>query len=209
MTGYRPFQVEGYGAKVRPATAATLRQALDRAMRWLDGHPGIDRVVLRYGSPDMRMHVCTLVPDYVARTVRVDDSGTRRPTLATDVAAVQDDLEAGGADEHEGLLYVEGMVVAQRVPVAFDHAWCVRAEAEDQVIDPTLPDGMGVAYLGVALTDGYRCAQQARRGVDAVITGGGINLADNTEVLRDGLPGDAWGSVGRPLPASVPLGERA
>ncbi|YCK38259.1 hypothetical protein ACNF49_30675 [Actinomadura sp. ATCC 39365] len=113
------------------------------------------------------------------------------------------------ADEHEGLLYVEGMVVAQRVPVAFDHAWCVRAEADDQVIDPTLPDGMGVAYLGVALTDGYRCAQQARRGVDAVITGVGINLADNTEVLRDGLPGDAWVSVGRPLPASVHLGEGA
>ncbi|MFF4197902.1 hypothetical protein [Nonomuraea sp. NPDC001831] len=44
---------------------------------------------------------------------------------------------------------------------------------------------------------------------EAVLTGGGINLADNTEVLRDGLPVDALVSVGRPLPTSVPLGEGA
>ncbi|MFI7423705.1 hypothetical protein [Nonomuraea sp. NPDC049684] len=36
-----------------------------------------------------------------------------------------------------------------------------------------------------------------------IVTGGGINLADNTEVLCDGLPGDASVSVGRPLPAPV------
>ncbi|MFB4273452.1 hypothetical protein [Nonomuraea sp. GTA35] len=94
------------------------------------------------------------------------------------------------ADEHADLLYVEGMVVADGVPFAFDHAWCVSA-ASDRVIDSILPDGAGLAYLGIALTDDYRREQQALRGVDAVITDGGINLADNADSLRGGLPGHA------------------
>ncbi|MFD0480386.1 hypothetical protein ACFQ0B_78890 [Nonomuraea thailandensis] len=106
------------------------------------------------------------------------------------------------ADEHADLLYVEGMVVADGVPFAFDHAWCVSA-ASDRVIESTLPDGAGLVYLGIALTDGYRREQQALRGVDAVITGGGINLADNVDALRVGLPGHAWRPIGRPLPSTT------
>ncbi|MGP3937285.1 hypothetical protein [Nonomuraea sp. KM88] len=61
-------------------------------------------------------------------------------------------------DEHAGLLSVEGMVITEDLPFAFDHAWCSTA-ASDHVIDPTLPDGIGLGYLGIALTDGYRRAQ--------------------------------------------------
>ncbi|GAA1613643.1 hypothetical protein GCM10009733_007200 [Nonomuraea maheshkhaliensis] len=106
------------------------------------------------------------------------------------------------ADEHADLLYVEGMVLADGVPFAFDHAWCVSAES-DHVIDSTLPDGAGLAYLGIALTDDYRREQQALRGLDAVITGGGINLADNADALREGPSGHAWRPIGRPLPRTT------
>jgi hypothetical protein len=105
-------------------------------------------------------------------------------------------LACGGVQAFKGgfadgfALYVEGMVMAEGVPFAFDHAWCIIA-ASDRVIESTLPDGMGLAYLGIALTDHYRRAQQSRRGLDAVITGGGINLADNADALRGGLPDDA------------------
>ncbi|MEV4582813.1 hypothetical protein AB0K16_57335 [Nonomuraea jabiensis] len=51
---------------------------------------------------------------------------------------------------------------------------------------------MGLAYLGIALADHYRRAQQSRGGLDAAITASGINLADNADALRDGLPDDAW-----------------
>lgn len=105
------------------------------------------------------------------------------------------------ADEHPDLLYAEGMVLADGLPFAFDHAWCVSA-ASDHVIDSTLPDGAGLAYLGIVLTDDYRREQQALRGVDAVITGGGINLADNADALREGLPDYAWLPVGGRCPPS-------
>uniref|UniRef100_UPI003F49A9D7 hypothetical protein n=1 Tax=Nonomuraea sp. CA-252377 TaxID=3240003 RepID=UPI003F49A9D7 len=112
------------------------------------------------------------------------------------------------ADAHADLLYVEGMVLADGVPFAFDHAWCVRA-ASDRVIESTLPDGAGLAYLGITLTDDYRHEQQALRGVDAVITGGGINLADNADALRGGLPSHAWLPVGRPLPSTTETSARS
>ncbi|MGP4104843.1 hypothetical protein [Nonomuraea sp. KM90] len=109
---------------------------------------------------------------------------------------------------HAEPLYVEGMVLADGVPFAVGNAWCVSA-ASDRVIDSTLPDGAGLAYLGIALTDDYRRSQQALRGVDAVITGGGINLADNADALRGGLPSLAWLHVGRPLPATTEAPSRS
>ncbi|MGP4105245.1 hypothetical protein [Nonomuraea sp. KM90] len=112
------------------------------------------------------------------------------------------------ADEHADLLYVEGMVLADGVPFAFDHAWCVRA-ASDHVIESTLPDGPAWPTSAIALTDDYRREQQALRGVNAVITGGGINLADNADALRGGLPSHAWLPVGRPLPSTTETSARS
>ncbi|WP_433444825.1 hypothetical protein [Nonomuraea sp. CA-141351] len=69
-----------------------LPEALARALRRLDAHPEIVRIVLRCGPPDVHVHMCTLVPDHARRTLRVDYSGTRRRALAADVAAM---LRAG------------------------------------------------------------------------------------------------------------------
>jgi hypothetical protein len=48
------------------------------------------------------------------------------------------------ADDHQDLHYAEGIVAADGVPFAFDHAWCVSA-ASDRVVEPTLPDGMSLS----------------------------------------------------------------
>ncbi|MGV9779745.1 hypothetical protein [Streptosporangium sp. NPDC003464] len=68
------------------------------------------------------------------------------------------------------------------------------------MIDPTLPDGRTLAYLGVPLSGAYRRQQQARRGGAAVFTIDPGGWQDNATALRDGVPATAILPVGRPLP---------
>jgi hypothetical protein len=96
------------------------------------------------------------------------------------------------------------MVLADGVPFAFDHAWCVNA-ASEHVIQSALPGRVGLACLGIALTDDYRRGEQARRGVDAVTPAAASISPTNTDALRGGLPSHARLSVG--TPASSTLGQ--
>ncbi|MBB2749210.1 UNVERIFIED_ORG: hypothetical protein FHR35_009123 [Microbispora rosea subsp. rosea] len=107
--------------------------------------------------------------------------------------------------EQHGLIYVEGMALTPHEPLGFDHAWCI-AEADGRVVDPTLPDGYVLAYVGVPLTPEYRRAQQAMRGCDAILTSGRTTWTDNATALREGLPVDAMPVAGRPIPAPRLLG---
>ncbi|WP_433358745.1 hypothetical protein [Streptosporangium sp. CA-115845] len=104
------------------------------------------------------------------------------------------------ADRHD-LVYVEGVVLTSGLPFAFDHAWCAgSSRRSDLVIDPTLPDGHALAYLGVPLTTAYRRTQHADRGDDAILTNGRLVISDNTVALRDGLPAATTLQLGRLLP---------
>ncbi|MFB7379804.1 hypothetical protein [Kitasatospora purpeofusca] len=108
--------------------------------------------------------------------------------------------------ESTGAVYVEGFVLVPDLaqwPV-FEHAWCLR---EGAVADPSLPDGSAVLYFGIPLADGYRRAEQARRGTHAVLTTDPQQPWSlmNDEALRRGLPeaavlsgfGVPWGGPGR------------
>jgi len=54
------------------------------------------------------------------------------------------------------LRYVEGYA-AGIIPV--EHGWCV--DVDDRVVDPTWPDGVGVAYLGIVVD--LEVVRRARR----------------------------------------------
>ncbi|GGL55306.1 hypothetical protein [Planomonospora parontospora] len=107
------------------------------------------------------------------------------------------------AETHETLIYVEGMALTGSEPLGFDHAWCV--DADGRVVDSTLPDGYGRAYVGVPLTDAYRRSQQAARATDAVLTVDRVGWSDNAAVLQHGLPAAAICDLGQRLPR--PAGE--
>ena len=84
-----------------------------------------------------------------------------------------------------GYTYVEGLALTLD-GMPFDHAWC--ADGDDIIaIDPSIPSGFVVAYLGVGIADNYRRAEQTRRGTHAVITTDTGGFTDNTEALRHGL----------------------
>ncbi|MFE6746030.1 hypothetical protein ACFVGM_09275 [Kitasatospora purpeofusca] len=57
------------------------------------------------------------------------------------------------AREQQGLMYAEGitMIAAGKGFVPVDHGWCTASGG--RVADPTLDDGVGVAYFGITLTN--------------------------------------------------------
>ena len=87
--------------------------------------------------------------------------------------------------------------MVDRAPFAFDHAWCTGADA--YAIDPSLPDGTAVAYLGLPFATACRQAQQAVRGTYAVLTVDTYGIFANDAALRDGLPPDALADLGLSL----------
>jgi hypothetical protein len=96
------------------------------------------------------------------------------------------------------LTYVEGVVLTQQLPFGFDHAWT--AAGDGRAVDPSLPDRMAVAYIGVPVTPVFRKAQQAARNVDAVFAQAPGGWTENDEVLRTGVPAEALVDTGGPLP---------
>jgi hypothetical protein len=91
--------------------------------------------------------------------------------------------------EATGAIYVEGYVLTRNIPHGFEHAWC--ATQAGAAIDPSIPDGGALAYLGVAVAPDYQRAQQVRRGTTAVFTCDGIFCEYNEVALSRGVPADA------------------
>ncbi|XVU24243.1 hypothetical protein ACQPZJ_44605 [Actinoplanes sp. CA-054009] len=92
-----------------------------------------------------------------------------------------------------GLTYAEGMAAFSNGGAfgCLAHAWCVTADGA--VIDPTWDPGVGVAYLGIAVTDQRLWPRQNR------------GLLDNYELsapfLRGGFPPGSALPAGRSVPA--------
>ncbi|MEV1245508.1 hypothetical protein [Nonomuraea sp. NPDC049750] len=91
MTVDRPFRL-GLGGGRRAVTAVTLTKALERAARAFDEYADVVSLTLERGPADVRLRVCTLIADRERRTLSVDASGSRKPSLAAQVA---DRLRAG------------------------------------------------------------------------------------------------------------------
>ncbi|SEP46575.1 hypothetical protein [Amycolatopsis saalfeldensis] len=88
-----------------------------------------------------------------------------------------------------GATYVEGYVLTRNVPFAIEHAWCSTRAGD--AIDPSIPDGGALAYLGVAVAPDYQRAQQILRGSTAVFTSDDVFCQYNEDALSDGVPSDA------------------
>ncbi|GAA2264090.1 MULTISPECIES: hypothetical protein [Kitasatospora] len=115
--------------------------------------------------------------------------------LPTGIAPMTEKLCYGNASttarRHPGLVYVEGFAAAglggaSVVPLA--HAWC--AAADGTVVDPTWQDGWGQAYFGVPVVDPGRWPDPAAGG----------SVLDSFDLLRAGMPFQAFGDIGRRCP---------
>jgi hypothetical protein len=83
-----------------------------------------------------------------------------------------------------GLTYVEGLTLVEGEPFPFDHAWLT--DADGRAFDPSLPDGMAVAYLGVPVPCEERRRIQQQRGTWAVFTACHDGWTVNETVLKTG-----------------------
>ncbi|MFB7124290.1 hypothetical protein [Kitasatospora sp. NPDC056273] len=95
------------------------------------------------------------------------------------------------ARRRPGLVYVEGFAAAgvggdSVVPLA--HAWC--ASTDGTVVDPMWKDGWGQTYFGVPVVDPDRWPDPAAGG----------SVLDAFDLLRTGLPSQAFGDIGRRSP---------
>jgi hypothetical protein len=92
-----------------------------------------------------------------------------------------------------GLTYVEGYGLTN-VGFACAHAWCV--DEHGHVHDPTWPDGLGVAYLGIPFSASYIRAFDEKLGNACLLHD--VHL-DEHRILRVGLPADAILPIGEPV----------
>ena len=81
----------------------------------------------------------------------------------------------------DGLIYAEGYAATARVPFGVEHAWCLTGTGI--VLDPTWPPGLGVVYIGIAVTSAYRSSIAE----SSLLHPHPAGLA----LLRDGLPDHA------------------
>ncbi|MDG4795211.1 hypothetical protein [Micromonospora sp. WMMD1082] len=99
---------------------------------------------------------------------------------------------ATAARRSHGLLYAEGIAsfTVRGQPLSVPHAWC--AATDGTAVDPTWDAGMGVAYLGIAITDASLWPT----------SNGGLfdDHRQSAPVLRDGFTPGATAALGRALP---------
>jgi hypothetical protein len=105
---------------------------------------------------------------------------------------------ASKAADTTGLTYVEGLALFRSERYPFEHAWV--ADEKGNALDPSIPDIVPVAYIGLAFDTAFRREQQARRGTHAVIAVDTDGFLDNAELLRTDLPEGALLALGEPLP---------
>lgn len=98
---------------------------------------------------------------------------------------------------HTGLTYCEGFALDDLGTVDV-HAWCARPDGT--LADPTWPDGVGRAYLGVPLTAEFLAEFRARtrsRAGDSLFDQEMQVKRDDCRLLRDGVPDRAIVPIGR------------
>jgi hypothetical protein len=98
-----------------------------------------------------------------------------------------------------GLTYCEGFALDD-LGVVDVHAWCARPDGT--AVDPTWPDGVGRAYLGVPLVAEFLATIRARtrtRPGTSVFDHEVQAKKDDCRLLRDGVPDEAVAPIGRPL----------
>ncbi|MGW2544579.1 hypothetical protein ACWC5I_27800 [Kitasatospora sp. NPDC001574] len=99
------------------------------------------------------------------------------------------------------LAYAEGFALREEGVV--HHAWCVDAEAA--ALDPTWPDGCGLAYIGVTLAwewvEAVRCRTGTRTAFPGVLDAHTQHTRDADRILAYGIPPNALLPVGTPARA--------
>ena len=95
-------------------------------------------------------------------------------------------------DTHS-LTYVEGYALTT-VGVGCAHAWCV--DDHGNVHDPTWPDGLGVAYLGLPFAASHIRAFTEKFGNACLLRDAHL---DDYRILREGLSADAVVPIGEPV----------
>ncbi|WP_329072729.1 hypothetical protein [Amycolatopsis sp. NBC_01480] len=100
---------------------------------------------------------------------------------------------ASGYSETHGLTYVEGYGLTEG-GFGCAHAWCV--DEHGNVHDPTWPDGLGIAYLGIPFSVNYIREFTERLGNACLLHDAHL---DGHRILREGLPVDAILPIGDPV----------
>ncbi|MET9403178.1 hypothetical protein [Kitasatospora sp. NPDC002965] len=100
-----------------------------------------------------------------------------------------------------GLTYTEGFALRAVPAGVVHHAWCV--DPAGRALDPTWPDGRGLAYLGLPMTtdwvESVRRRTCTRTAFVGILDEGVQRSRDAERVLTFGVPGAALVRVGTPV----------